>query len=134
MIDMMLATTGNSTSIHFGMGHMCGKHKTLFTLDHVERCDSLTGCENIRKYANKLREQHILDWDREERLNAISAFALLTIQMKNLTEQKQATLVQTQPPSAYIKTGRKRGRPSKKELIARSNHTINQFYTPANGA
>ena len=26
MMDMMLATTGNGTSIHFGMGHMCKRH------------------------------------------------------------------------------------------------------------
>jgi hypothetical protein len=41
MLDMMLATTANSTSVYFGMNHMCKKHNRLFTLDHVETCDAL---------------------------------------------------------------------------------------------
>ena len=84
MMDMLLATTGNNTSIHFGMGHMCKKHNQLFTLDHVEQCDTLSGCGDIRGFANKLKVKHLLDWDREERLKAIAAFALLTLQMQNL--------------------------------------------------
>jgi len=56
MYNMMLATTSNSTSVHFGMDHMCKKHNRLFTLDHVESCDSLTGCQDIRKNANKLKD------------------------------------------------------------------------------
>jgi hypothetical protein len=39
----------------------------------------------IREYANKLKQTHILDWEKEERLAAITAFALLTAQMQNLT-------------------------------------------------
>ena len=93
MYNMMLGTTINSTSVHFGMDHMCKKHKRLFTLDHVESCDSLTGCQDIRKYANKLKDQHILDWDKEDRLHGIAVFALLTIQMQNLTASKEAVLV-----------------------------------------
>ena len=85
MAETMLATTGNSTSIHFGMGHLCHKHNKLFTLDHIGECDALSGCERIREYSNKLKQLHILEWDKEERLNAIAAFALLTIQMQNLT-------------------------------------------------
>ena len=86
MATMMLATTANSTSIHFGMGHLCHKHNKLFTLEHIGECDALTGCERIREFSNRLKEQHLLDWEKEERLSAIGAFALLTIQMKNLTE------------------------------------------------
>jgi hypothetical protein len=41
MSEMMLAVTGNGTSTHFGMNHMCHKHKRLFTLDHIETCDTL---------------------------------------------------------------------------------------------
>lgn len=48
MAELMAATTSNSTSIHFGMGHLCHIHNRLFTLDHIETCDQLTGCENIR--------------------------------------------------------------------------------------
>jgi hypothetical protein len=43
MAKMMLATTGNSTSVHFGMDHMCHRHKKLFTLDHIESV-TLKGC------------------------------------------------------------------------------------------
>jgi hypothetical protein len=72
--------------IHFGMGHLCHKHNKLFTLQHTVECDSLTGCERIREYSNRLKEQPLLDWEKEKRLSAIGAFALLTIKMKNLTE------------------------------------------------
>jgi len=39
---------------------------------------------NIRKYARRLKEENIREWEPEERLKAITEFALLTIQMKNL--------------------------------------------------
>ena len=64
---------------------MCHKHERLFTLDHIETCDALTGCQDIRKWANKLREVHILDWEKEDRLQAIGAFAMLTLHVHNLT-------------------------------------------------
>ena len=32
----MLAATANSTSLHFGLNHMCHKHNVLFTMEHVE--------------------------------------------------------------------------------------------------
>jgi hypothetical protein len=131
MINMMLATTTNSTSVYFGMDHMCHKHNRLFTLDHIESCDALTGCQDIRKYANKLKDQHILDWDKEDRLHGIALFAYLTIQMQNLTASKEATLVSTQPATTYIRTGKKVGRPKKTEEVARTNSTINQFFAPA---
>ena len=80
----MLATTSNSTSTYFGLGHMCHKHNKLFTMEHVQECNEITGCNNIQSYARRLKEQHILEWSSEERLQAITEFALLTIQMKNL--------------------------------------------------
>jgi hypothetical protein len=86
MAKMMLATTANSTSIHFGMGHLCHKHDKLFTLEHIGECDTLSGCERIREFSNRLKEQPLLEWEKEERLSAIGAFALLTLQMKSLTE------------------------------------------------
>ena len=79
MLSLMLATTANSTSVHFGMNHMCKKHNRLFTLDHVESCDALSGCQDIRKYANKLKDQHISKWDKEERWHGIALFAYLTV-------------------------------------------------------
>ena len=84
MAKMMLATTSNSTSIHFGLDHMCRKHNVLFTMEHVEACSEIQGCDNIRKYAKRLKEENIREWEPEERLKAITEFALLTIQMKNL--------------------------------------------------
>ena len=56
MAEMMLATTANSTSIYFGVGHMCHRHNQIFTMEHVEQCDGLTGCNNIRSYAKRLKE------------------------------------------------------------------------------
>ena len=76
---MMLATTANNTSINFGMGHQCHKHNQLFTLDHIIECTELVNCEKIRDYANKLKVSHIFDWDKEERLDAIKAFASLVV-------------------------------------------------------
>ena len=51
---------------------MCHPHNQLFTLDHIEQCELITGCEDIRRFANRLREQHILEWSREDRLVAIT--------------------------------------------------------------
>ena len=44
MTDMMLATTGNGTSIHFGMNHLCLTHNKLCTLEHIGECDRLSDC------------------------------------------------------------------------------------------
>jgi hypothetical protein len=55
MAKMMLATTANSTSIHFGMDHPCHKHNVLFTLEHIGECDELRNCDNIREFSNKLK-------------------------------------------------------------------------------
>jgi hypothetical protein len=51
----------------------------LFTTDHITTCDTLSGCEKIRDYTNKLKVTHILDWDKEERLDSIRAFASLVV-------------------------------------------------------
>ena len=45
----------------------------------------LSGCGEIRKYTNKLKDLHITEWDKEERYYGIALFAYLTIQMQNLT-------------------------------------------------
>ena len=77
MAKMMLATTANSTSIHFGMGHQCQKHNQLFTLDHISECSELMNCEKIKEYANRLKVQHILEWEKEERTQAIGVYVRL---------------------------------------------------------
>jgi hypothetical protein len=65
--------------VHFGFNHMCRKHNALFTMEHVEQCDEIIGCSNIRRFARKLKEQNIRDWDVEERRQAIAEFASLTV-------------------------------------------------------
>ena len=67
MAETMLAATANSTSVHFGFNHMCRKHNRLFTMEHVEPCNEITGSTNIRKFARNLKEQNFRDWDAEER-------------------------------------------------------------------
>jgi hypothetical protein len=64
---------------------------------------------------------------------AITQFALLTIQLQNLSEQKEMSLVQTAPPSAYIKKGGRVGRPRNVDKIAKTNTKIDQFFTTTNG-
>jgi len=49
MAKMMLATTSNSTSIHFGLDHMCRIHNVLFTMEHVEARSEIRGFDDIRK-------------------------------------------------------------------------------------
>jgi DNA polymerase III alpha subunit (gram-positive type) len=56
---LMLATTAYSTFVHFGMNNLCKKYNKLFTLDHIEECDALSGCQDIRKYANMLKDLNI---------------------------------------------------------------------------
>jgi hypothetical protein len=86
MKNLMLSTTANSTSIHFGMNHLCHRHNKLFTLDHIEQCDQISGCPDIRRFANRFRECPIREWNKEDRMVAITQFALLTIQLQNLSE------------------------------------------------
>ena len=50
--------------------------------------------------------------------------------MKNLERSNQASLVQTQPPTQYIKTGRGRGRPRKIDQIAESCTKMTAFFRP----
>jgi hypothetical protein len=39
----------------------------------------LIGCEKVRDYSNKLKEMRLLEWEKEERLDAILTFAQLTV-------------------------------------------------------
>ena len=72
MMDLMINSNANSTSIHFGMNHKCYRHNQLFTLEHIEQCDQMSCCGDIRRFANKQSEQHILDWCKEDRFAAIA--------------------------------------------------------------
>ena len=51
--------------------------------------------------------------------------------MQNLIACKEAILVTTKPVNAYVRTGKKVGRPKKTEEIAKTNSRINQFFHPA---
>jgi hypothetical protein len=48
-------------------------------MEHVEGCDEITGCGNIRSYARRLKEQNIRDWEASERKQAIAEFAALAV-------------------------------------------------------
>ena len=61
------------------MDNMCHKHNQLFTLEHIVECDANVNCDKIREYSNRLKVQHILEWEKEERLIAIAQFASLTV-------------------------------------------------------
>ena len=95
---MMWATTKDSTCVSFGMGHRCMKHNQIFTLDHLATCSEIQGCRNIAKYAELIKKQHILDWEAEEREQAILEYSSLTAQMQNLTAQHKAKLVEVETP------------------------------------
>jgi hypothetical protein len=55
MYSLMLATTANSTSVHFGMNNLCKKHNTLFTLDHIESCDAFQDAKTLESMPTCLR-------------------------------------------------------------------------------
>ena len=56
-------------------------------------------------------------------------FVLLVIQLENLTKHDRASIVHTKTGLDYVKTGNKRGRPSKAAAIANEKMRIDQFYT-----
>ena len=55
------------------------QHNKIFTLEHINECDALVNCKKIRDFSNKLKVKHILEWDKDERLEAIGQFASLTV-------------------------------------------------------
>ena len=61
------------------------KHNTTFNLDHLATCSEINGCKDIAKYAKKIKDSHILEWNEEERTDAILQYTSLTVQMQNLT-------------------------------------------------
>jgi hypothetical protein len=63
LADIMWASTKDSTCVSFGLGHRCMKHNTVFNLDHLASCSEIQGCQNIARFAKKIKDQHILEWD-----------------------------------------------------------------------
>ena len=90
---MIWATTKNSTSVRFGFGHLCHKHKKMFTLEHLKDCDQIQGCPDIAKFAERIkRGENIRLWDEKEILEAVAQFSYLAMQMEHLTKSNRASL------------------------------------------
>jgi hypothetical protein len=73
---------------------MCHLHNHLFTLDHIEHCELLIGCDVIRRFAYRLREEHILEWRREDRLVADHPVRLINYSIPELSG-KEGDVVST---------------------------------------
>ena len=73
---------------------MCHKHNCLFDLTHIAECDLLADeCKQIPEFAQLLKEVPFTEWDKEVKLKAIGAYAILVIQLQNLTNNDRASLV-----------------------------------------
>ena len=59
--------------------------------------------------------------------DAIIQYTQLALQLANLTATERATLVQL-PVKKKAPTGNKRGRPRASEVVARTNHKMDEFY------
>ena len=128
MADLIWATTKDSTSVHFGFGHKCHKHGKLFNLQHIDTSNALSGCPDIAKYAEMIkRGENIRQWNQEVLADAIIQYTQLALQRANLTACNRASLVQT-TVAKKAPTGNKRGRPKASEVIARTNHRMDEFY------
>ena len=66
-------------------------------------------------------------WDQEVLADALIQYTQLALQLANLTATSRATLVQT-PTAKRAPTGNKRGRPKATEVVARTNHKVDEFY------
>ena len=65
-----------------------------------------------------------MEWDQDLRLKAVGAYALLVIQLEHLTKNERASIVHTKATSNYVKTGKKKGRPSTEAKVANNNMKI----------
>ena len=66
-------------------------------------------------------------WKQEVLADAILQYTHLAVQLANLTAMNRASLVHT-PAKKYAPTGNKRGRPKATEVIAKTNHKVDQFF------
>ena len=124
----MWATTKNSTSVHFGLGHRCHKHGRMFDLEHLATCSEIQGCPDIARYAQRLKQgENIRLWPREELADAVLQYTQLALQLANLTATSRASLAQ-QAVKPKERTGNKRGRPRASEVVARTNHKVDDFF------
>ena len=65
-------------------------------------------------------------WDKEVLADAIIQYIQLALQLANLTATNRAVLVQT-PITKRAPTGHRRGRPKATEVVARTNHKMDEF-------
>ena len=65
--------------------------------------------------------------DQEVLGDCILQYSQLAVQLANLTATNRASLVQT-PVKKNTPTGGKRGRPKGKEVVAKMNRKIDEFY------
>jgi capsid protein len=56
-----------------------------------------------------LKDDHISKWEKEDRWHGIALFAYLTVQMQNLKDYKEATLVSTEPAATSRLAGSREG-------------------------
>jgi hypothetical protein len=73
------------------------------------------------------RGEKIRQWDQEVLADAIIQYTQLALQLANMTATNRASLVQT-PVTKKPPTGKGRGRPRATEVIARTNHKVDQFF------
>ena len=84
----MLATTRDSTDVHYGFGHMCQKHRRLFDLQHLEQCDQIEGCPDVGRFAKRIKDgENIRDWEEGELLSCIAQYTSLALQLDALTRE-----------------------------------------------
>ena len=72
-------------------------------------------------------DTNIRHWNQEVLADAILQYTQLAVQLANLTARNLASLVHT---SAKKKapTGKRRGRPRATEVIAKTNHKVDDFF------
>ena len=66
-------------------------------------------------------------WKQVVLTDAILQYTHLAVQLANLAARNLASLVHT-PAKKYAPTGNKRGRPKATEVIAKTNHKMDQFF------
>jgi hypothetical protein len=66
-------------------------------------------------------------WKQEVLADCVLQYTQLAVQLANLTARNLATLVHT-PSKKKAPTGNKRGRPKATEVIAKTNHKVDQFF------
>jgi hypothetical protein len=66
-------------------------------------------------------------WNQEVLADAILQYTQLAVQLANLTARNLASLVHT-PAKKTAPTGNRRGRPRVTEVIAKTNHKVDDFF------